>query len=357
LWDSCFHAVVWAELGRPERALAELRASFGAQAADGFVPHITSWLHPELDAEFWGRTGSSCLTQPPMYGHALAELHRRGIEPGPDLIAVAEAALAFLVDKRDPHGDGGLVIVHPWESGCDDSPRWDSWLAADRFATKGRLVHALQLDPVTRSPVGSAGFSVATPGFVALVAWNLRELAVVSVDRGPWCLDQADRLVAWLRTRWHEGSATFVDRVDVEPAGGNNSGGAVRTLDAVLALLVLDPGSDAGVIDAVARQLLDPTAFGGRCGPAAVHRGEPTFDPSAYWRGPAWPQLSYLHWCALRRLGRDGDAAQVGDALVRGAWRSGLAEYWHPDTGAGGGAAPQSWTALATVVAGSAQAD
>jgi hypothetical protein len=36
--------------------------------------------------------------------------------------------------------------------------------------------------------------------------------------------------------------------------------------------------------------------------------------------------------------------------LVRGAARSGLAEYWHPDTGAALGAVPQSWSALAAVV-------
>jgi hypothetical protein len=33
-----------------------------------------------------------------------------------------------------------------------------------------------------------------------------------------------------------------------------------------------------------------------------------------------------------------------------GATKSGFAEYWDPDTGAGLGAAPQSWTALAAVV-------
>ena len=42
-----------------------------------------------------------------------------------------------------------------------------------------------------------------------------------------------------------------------------------------------------------------------------------------------------------------GDAA----ATVAGAWASGLAEYWNPDTGAGLGAIPQSWSGLALVLA------
>src|SRR5262245_40808159 len=43
LWDSCFHAVVWAHLGEPERALSELRCVFARQHETGFVPHITYW--------------------------------------------------------------------------------------------------------------------------------------------------------------------------------------------------------------------------------------------------------------------------------------------------------------------------
>jgi GH15 family glucan-1,4-alpha-glucosidase len=54
---------------------------------------------------------------------------------------------------------------------------------------------------------------------------------------------------------------------------------------------------------------------------------------------------------AARRLDRVGDAASLRDALLRGAHTSGFAEYWHPDTGAGLGAVPQSWAGLAAVVA------
>ncbi|MEE1564332.1 MAG: hypothetical protein V1249_05055, partial [Acidimicrobiales bacterium] len=46
-----------------------------------------------------------------------------------------------------------------------------------------------------------------------------------------------------------------------------------------------------------------------------------------------------------------GAAAQLAAATVAGAWASGLAEYWHPDTGAGLGATPQSWTGLALLLA------
>ena len=107
--------------------------------------------------------------------------------------------------------------------------------------------------------------------------------------------------------------------------------------------------TDAGRAAAALGQVVDDAAFGGRFGPAQVHRDEPTFDPVGYWRGPAWPQLTYLLWVAAERRSAP-QAAELAARLVAGADRSGFAEYWHPDTGAGLGAVPQSWAALAAVV-------
>jgi glycogen debranching enzyme len=132
---------------------------------------------------------------------------------------------------------------------------------------------------------------------------------------------------------------------------GPGATAAVRTLDALLPVLV--SADDAAVGSALA-EVVDDRAFGGSFGPAATHRLEPTFDPVAYWRGPAWPQLTYLLWVAAARRGDWSVAAALSTRLVAGARQSGFAEYWHPDTGQGLGAVPQTWTALAAVVAGQA---
>ncbi len=133
LWDSCFHAVCWSRLGHPDRARTELANALSQQSADGFVPHMTYWSdrgRPDDDthAEFWGRRGTSSITQPPMYGHAVAELVRRGVDVDADVVDRARRGLRFLLESRVRDGIGP-IIVHPWESGCDDSPRWDAWLA------------------------------------------------------------------------------------------------------------------------------------------------------------------------------------------------------------------------------------
>lgn len=343
LWDSCFHAIVWAHLGYADHATRELRHLFRCQDSSGFVPHIDYEADPTRHADFWGRTGSSSITQPPMYGHALAELHRRDVAVDRTLLECATAGLRFLLDRRSRDATTGLVtIVHPWESGADDSPRWDHWRsdAADLsewFHTKGRLLASVERS-AEGAPLANPSFDPAPASFNALVAFNALELASITGDAG---LRRAgdeitDRLVA----RWSASTGTWID-------GGpaSDSSGSVRVLDALLPALVChDHAADA------VRAALDPGQFGGAAGPAGVHREEPSFAPTRYWRGPAWPQLTYLLWVAAVRCSQRRQADALARALVLGARRSGFAEYWEPDTGAALGAHPQAWATLAAVV-------
>ncbi len=360
LWDSCFHAVVWAQVGRPERAVAELRNVFAHQAADGFVPHMTYWRAPRLHEAFWGRPSTSAITQPPMYGHALAELVRRGVTIDAELAEAARRGLAFLLRRRA--ADGSVLIVHPWETGCDDSPRWDAWCdgpwsPARWKERKGALVASLRLDEGTGSPVGNPGFEVGASAFEALVAFNARELADVlgTSDEAASLRRDAAAIADRVLARWDPTRTTFVDVAHAGAVRGAAPSVAVRTSEALLPALLLGVGDvgtrPGGLADAVFEQLLAPDAFGGACGPAQVHRGEPVFQPATYWRGAAWPQLSYLLWLAAQRAGRAEVADQVRATTIRGAVRSGFAEHWHPDSGAGLGAVPQSWTGLAAVMA------
>lgn len=345
LWDSCFHAVVWHALGRPGRAVAELTTALSTQTDDGFVPHMNYVDEPEASVAFWGRRGASSITQPPMFGHGVAVLVESGVDVPAALIDRAVAGLEFLVRHRRRHRSGLVPLCHPWESGADDSPRWDDtcpggWRLDRWRAHKGALVES-----VVRGTGGGAidnpAFDVASVGFNALVAWNIERLA--SVGAAPPSLVAAgSELVDALSRRWDPTVSTWVD------AGMTEAGsGRVRTADALLAVLV-DP--DPERVDAVERQLADPSAFGGPFGPAGVHRGEPTFRADGYWRGPVWPQLAYLLWLGLRRHGRTDAAARLARETVAGATASGLAEYWHPDDGGGLGAIPQSWTGVAIVM-------
>ena len=87
--------------------------------------------------------------------------------------------------------------------------------------------------------------------------------------------------------------------------------------------------------------LIDPRIFGGTpFGPTNVAQNQPSYDPSAYWRGAAWPNMSYLLWLAARRWDSTEIADQIARNTIAGAEASGWAEYWNPHTGEGLGRPP-----------------
>jgi hypothetical protein len=341
LWDSCFHSVIWVALGEPARARRELEAVFAAQTSTGFVPHINYGRQPDHDRSLWGISGASTITQPPLYGHALAVMARAGLDVG-HLCGPVTAAFERLFERRATPC-GLLQLVHPWENGTDDSPRWGPWQSDpfDRRAwweTKGHLVEALELDG--REAIGSDRFAVCAAGFNALVAFGAAEAAEVTGDSA--LASAARRLAATLdRVSWHDTLGTWVD---VAPDGTPTS--AVRTGDGLLGALCTPEGGRARrVLDS----LTDPDQYGTPFGPAGVHPAEPSYHPDGYWRGGAWTPLDYLWRTAADRRGLPDHAAALDRSLVTGAFASELSEYRHPQTGSGLGARPQSWTCLAVV--------
>jgi len=306
---------------------------------------------PGFHEDLWGRRNGSSITQPPMYGHAVAELARAGYAPDDDVVDRAAAGLWFLLRGRRRDPSGLVRVCHPWETGADDSPRWDDHCPGGFEVERWRMVKNRLVSTIETGPDGEAlanpVFEVAPAGFNALVAFNARELASVTCDDE--LAAAADGLADALADRWDDQLGTWVDAGPATgPVAGPGAGGSerFRTLDALLPLLVEE---DAQRADRVIDQLLDTAAHGGPAGPSGVHRGESVFDPDAYWRGPVWPQLAYLMVQAVAP--HSTVAAEVlARNTVAGAWASGMAEYWNPDTGAGLGAAPQSWTGLALVL-------
>lgn len=346
LWDSCFHAIVWAHLDDP-RASVELDAVLAGQLPDGLVPHMRyggsppdTWLGP-LPA-------TSSLAQPPMFGHAINQLRARGVTVPAETIIRARRGLDWLWSHRRTEQDL-LYVVHPWEAGNDHSPRWDGWGApgrtpADYDRAARTAWNKAQMRNVTFHGDGAASWSstfVACPaGFNAYVAFNTAELGAALDD--PRLIERAARIAAAMDEHlWDDDHGLWSDLAVV---GGHGQLATTSISDGVMgALVTADPGRSARAL----AQLDQPDRFGARFGPTNVARSDPAYDPRMYWRGAAWPHLNYLLWLALRRW-RQFDAAHALALRTReAAVRSGWAEYWDPETGEGLGAVPQSWTGLA----------
>jgi len=344
LWDSCFHAIVWADLGDP-RALIELDAMLEGQLQDGLVPHMRYGGEP-ADTFLGPLDATSSLAQPPMFGHTIRVLQQRGVSVPASMLARARRGLQWLRENR--RTENGLVfVVHPWEAGNDHSPRWDDWGAPGRTASDydraARTAWNKDLmAAVTFADDGAAKWCsrfVACPaGFNAYVAFNMAELGQALDDdelRG-WATELADAID---RELWDEEEQLWADLAVV---GGGPSVRAPIT-DGIMAALVT---SDEQKATAALDQLSADDRFAATFGPTNVARSHPAYDPGMYWRGATWPNINYLLWLALRRWDRTEDERELARRTLEGARASEWAEYWNPETGAGLGAKPQSWTGL-----------
>lgn len=339
LWDSCFHAIAWAALG-DERAGRELRSCLSGALEHGFVPHMR-YLGPSGNRG--PLTDRSSFTQPPIYAHAARYIQQCGLTVDGDVIARIEAGLDWLWSSRWSE-QGLFCIVHPWESGSDDSPRWDGWVGMptyehSAYSAWDRGLVAETLFDGLGAAVWSTSFVCAPAAFNAFVAHAAAETYVLTGDLR-W-KERSDALAAAIDAHlWDEDAGLWVDL----PIVGGGGSVAVPTLDGTLgALSTFDPVKAERAL----AHLADPTGFGSAFGLAFVPPTHPSYDPNEYWRGSAWPQLNYMTSLAALRWGRGDLYGDIAQKAVRAALASGFSEFWNPETGEGLGAIPQGWAAVA----------
>ncbi|HEV3465213.1 MAG TPA: hypothetical protein VG846_14685, partial [Actinomycetota bacterium] len=152
-WDAAFVAIGRSRLDQ-WRAAHELDSLLGGQWANGMVPHIV--FNPAVPATayfpgpaFWraGELGgapagveTSGITQPPLHARAALEVYDHAADRGAALAFLARLYPRlvrqhdYLARHRALAGHGLAAIVHPWESGLDNSPVWDAPLAAVALA-------------------------------------------------------------------------------------------------------------------------------------------------------------------------------------------------------------------------------
>ena len=399
-WDSAFITVGWARLD-PRRALRELETLFAAQWATGMVPHIV--FNPDAppgsyfpDAARWdcARLAGAAPPAPPTSGICQPPVHAIAARLVWDAAARGDEATAadvraglrllyprllawhrYLATDRDPEGSGLVTIYHPWESGTDNSPRWDAPLAAVVVGdlppyTRVDLEHVPDpsqrptdaeydrylwlVELLKRAAYDDAAVRLNHPFLVKdvlfsaiLVAANdallaLADLAGASDDDRREIETWRDRGRRGLVGQWHRDLRLCLDQ-DLR----TGSPLPTRTV-AGFAPLVAGGMDDARRAALLAT--LDSPAFLGHPDlrwplPPSTSPDDPGFRPRSYWRGPVWPFLTWLLWWALARDGERDRAARLRRAALDQLAAIDFAEYVEPFTGEPLGSLAQSWTA------------
>jgi hypothetical protein len=396
-WDAAFIAIgrAWAE---PVRAQLELESLLAGQWPNGMVPHIV--FDPAVapgdyfpGPEFWAARGdgpggpaTSGILQPPMHARAALEVHRRALASA-GASGDAAASLAFLgrvypklvawhrylAGRRGVGGHHLAAIVHPWESGMDNSPIWDQDLDELVIPAGGvppyrrhDLVHADPADRPTDAAYDrfvylalrykDAGYDDATllahspflvedPLFNAIWCWSAHALAEIAELLGH---DGAPHLA--MARRIHDGLLSYL----WVPAEGRFMAWDVRgrrhvaknTVSSLMPLL--DPDLPAEQVGAIVAEL--GSSHFHAAGPASFlvpsyDLASPDFDRRRYWRGPVWINIDWLLWRGLGQHGHPPVRDEIATSILQLVRRSGFREYFDPFSGDGYGSDDFSWTA------------
>jgi hypothetical protein len=396
-WDSAFIAIGRSWYDQP-RAEQELRSLFRGQWADGRVPHIVFNPAVAEDAYFPGPAfwqssqrspdaprdvETSGITQPPIHARAALEMHRHARD--------AEASKAFLswlyprlvaehdylAAKRRPVGTDLPVIMHPWESGLDNSPVWDRDLtemvippgsippyrrhdldhadaadrptneAYDRFVFLAARYRDSGYDD-TRL-LSTVPFLMAGPLFNAIHLWSTHALVeiaeVVGADPVRHREDAEQIHAALLGELWDPETKRFC-AVDVV----RGERGVEDTIVSFAPLL--DPDLPSEQLAAIMADLRSASFHAERpdffVAPSYDLLGE-GFDERRYWRGPVWINTNWLLWYGLRQHGQVTEAEELLISSLRLVERSGFHEYFDPFGGAASGSDGFGWTAALTL--------
>lgn len=136
---------------KPHVALGEIESLLGGQWENGHIGHITFskddtkyFPGPNVwETEKFSPNGiiSSGLIQPPLLAVSAAYIDSILRERGEEkewVDGILDNIIRYhryLKKHRDSEDSGLLTIIHPWESGTDNSPRWDAVLSQIDIAT------------------------------------------------------------------------------------------------------------------------------------------------------------------------------------------------------------------------------
>ncbi|MHB1008618.1 MAG: glucosylglycerate hydrolase [Propionibacteriaceae bacterium] len=396
-WDAAFVSVGLAHRS-VTRAATEWHTILNAQWATGMFPHIvftdTPGYFPGFDV--WGTASAgarphgqktSGICQPPVHGLCLELVQQIGRAAGGSEAAAAEQLISlalprlaawhdWLARARDRTGLGVLEIHHGWESGMDNSPRFDTFydrieVSEPRSLPRTDLMIAdsserptdqeyqryLFLIDQMRSVHFDDDLVAQTVSFrcgdifaTACLALSADAVARMAEDAGD------DELARTERARAERARAAVASSVD--PVTGlcrdyDITMGAWVDVATIAGFSMLICGGDER---AVARQreiLLGERWMGHPANrwrlPGSVSPADPAYRPRQYWRGPTWPIMNWFfaHAAMLRgdrelaMLLRSEGLAQLSDLA--------FGEYYDPALGDPLGSRDQSWSAMAAI--------
>jgi hypothetical protein len=399
LWDSCFIAIGQRHYD-VERAKIEILSLLRGQWENGMVPHMIltpgrkdhpylgvwrSWINPSSPDD----VSTSGITQPPMLAEAIVQIgkklpivERRSWyrQVFPNLLAYHE----WLYRERDPHGEGLILLIHPWETGLDNTPPWMTemnehllpwWI---RFLQKTKLEAALGFFrrdtrhvPADQRPTNIEAMAL----YDAQRRLRRKEYNINKIlDHSLFAVEDLAFNSIFIRANRHLLDIAKTIRADISEELLARIALTEKALNelwdpytesyyprdftthrlmkeqSVACLLPLYAGCISEERAAMlVKTLENEHIFGPPYPVPSAPLNSVWFDAKRYWQGPMWFNTNWLILKGLRQYGYKHHADALEESMLELVGDHGFYEYFNPLSGEGLGASNFSWTAALTV--------
>lgn len=396
LWDSCFIAIGQRHYD-VKRAQREIKNLFRGQWKNGMLPNtILSKIdtngkqlwHSEISKLSPKNYSTSGITQPPMVAEAVVKVGEKlkkadriawYKEVFPKLLAYHE----WLYRERDPHAEGIVTLVHPWECGLDNTPAWmqEVYLNETPFwikCIKAFKLHSLfnlvrsdtkflpayeRIDAIdalnlfsnarqlrrkkyeTRLILRHGSLAVEDLGFNAiLIRANslLAQIAIdIKADIPSWLIERFKKAPRSLELLWSPEKKQYFSR--------NFSTFELLDQPSIMTFLPLYSGV---ISKSRAHQLvglLRSKEWWLNYPVPSVPKSSKYFDDRRYWQGPSWFNTNWMIIQGLKHYGYLDEAHALAQRSIELVEKHGAYEYFSPLTGNPAGATSFSWTASLTI--------
>ena len=373
-WDSVFASLGFATFDIP-RAWQELHTLFQGQWKNGMVPHI---LFHQLDdgyfpgPDVWNTkeqteiTGiaSSGISQPPLAASFALKIYQQSPSLGLSHLRSLFPKIKRWHEWFYHHrcDQGAIVATHPWESGRDNSPDWDSALSqvetkniehyqrrdtthVDASVRPTKLDYDCYLALLYQARDSNwdqnfirhhGMFWVADPTLTFILLRANKDLKIIAKILGEdqSCIDQ------WVSEIEQGCQQLWNPEIQAYNAFDLRSSTHSHCLSNASFLCWYAGLHHQSMIEHFKRLLEKSNFVIPSCDPE-----DSRFDAKRYWRGPIWAIMNALVAFGLIDMGYHHLANLIKQQTELLIQKNGFSEYYSPESGHPAGGASFTWTA------------
>lgn len=399
LWDSCFIAIGQRHYD-VERAKLEILSLLRGQWSNGMLPHMImtpgkkeyrhmgiwhSWVSPFAPDD----VSTSGITQPPMLAEAIVQVGKKlpGVERRSWYRQVWPGLLAYhqwMYGERDPHGEGLVLQIHPWETGLDTTPPWMDEMNNHLLPWWIRVLKTTRLDFILtflRADTRYVHRHQRPTNVEAMALYEAQrrlKRKEYNIDRilshSLFAIEDLAFNCILVRANAHVQEIAKTLRADIPEDLLKRMELSAKTFDElwdpytemyyprdfITHKLLKEPSIEsllplyAGCIskeraEKVVKLLENEHMFGPPYPVPSAPLNSTWYDPERYWQGPTWFNTNWLIVDGLRRYGYKEHAEALTESMLELVAKHGFYEYYNPVTGEPLGAHNFSWTASLTI--------